>query len=153
VSEDQRTWDGRFVLMSCVLPPELEDRDLLAYLDGQTTRRVLAHLEQCAHCRERANRLAQLQTQLTAHLYRADCPQPAELGEYHLNLLPAGRAAEVAAHLAGCPRCRQEVAQLQAYLGSLAPDLEPGLLDIARERVRVLVAQLVSGWAPGGLAP
>ena len=131
--------------MTCVSPPELADRDLLAYIDGEAEDRVLAHLEGCPHCRERARRLARLQDRLTARLYRFDCPSPGELGEYHLGTLSGDQAAALAQHLDGCPRCAGEVAQLGGFLDDMAPDLELGSLERARERVRVLIAHLVSG--------
>ena len=130
--------------MPCVSPPELNDRELLAYIDGEAGRQVEAHMERCAHCRERAKRLARLQSRLTAHLYRT-CPSPEELGEYHLGVLPRDRAAAVARHLAECPHCTREVYQLKGYLAQMAPTLEPGPLEAVREQVRVLVARLVSG--------
>ena len=124
--------------MACVSPPELEDSALLAYLDGEADPQVAAHLEHCAHCRERADRLARVQARLTAQLYRVACPSPQELGEYHLGVLPRDRAAAVSRHLAACPHCAREVEQLRGYLDILAPDVKPGPLD----RIRVLVARL-----------
>jgi hypothetical protein len=131
--------------MTCVSPPELADRDLLAYLDGEADDQVIAHLEGCPHCRERARRLARLQDCLTAQLYRFDCLSPIELGEYQLGTLPVEQMAAVTQHLAECPRCAQEVDQLGDYLADLAQDLELSPLERTKERVRVLVARLVSG--------
>jgi hypothetical protein len=125
--------------MACVLPQELADRELLAYLDGEAGHQVVAHLEQCPHCRERAEQLAQLQGRMTAELYRIMCPSTMELGEYHLGLLPGDQSATVTRHLTECPHCSGEVAQLKGYMGELAGDLEFNL----QEQIRVLVAQLV----------
>lgn len=137
--------------MACVSPPELGDRELLTYIDGEANQQVVAHLERCPHCREKARRLARLQDRLTARLYRFTCPSPMELGEYHLGVLPRDRAAAVARHLAECPHCTREVAQLKGYLAGLAPTLEPGPLEWVKERVRVLVARLVGGGPEGDL--
>lgn len=137
---------------TCVSSSELNDSELLAYLDGEANDQVVAHLEQCQHCRERASHLAHLQDRLTARLYRITCPSPEELGEYHLGMMPSDRAEAVTQHLAECPHCTREVAQLRDYLAELAPDRELGPLervkDQVEERVRVLVARLVSG-GPG----
>ncbi len=127
--------------MNCVSPPELDDRQLLAYLDGEADHAVAAHLEQCGYCREKAHQLARLQNRLTARLHRLTCPLPMELGEYHLRLLAPAQATAVDQHLRECPHCAREVAQLKGYLSEPAPAVEPGLL----ERVRVLVARLVGG--------
>lgn len=146
--------------MTCVSPPELDDRTLLIYIDGEASADVAAHIERCPHCRERAQRLARLQGRMTAQLYRLDCPAPSELGEYHLGMLPAAEMEAIRRHLEECPHCRREVAQLEGYLANLAPDLaptlQPGPLEQAVERVRVWVARLVSGGTvglPGQLAP
>jgi len=123
----------------------------LSYLDGEVDLDVQAHIERCSHCRQRAVQLAALQGRLLAGLYRAVCPTPDELGEYHLDLLPADRAAAVAEHLTGCPHCTREMAQLRVFMADRVPAHEPGPLEQIREQVRVLVAQLVP--AGSGLAP
>jgi hypothetical protein len=142
-----------YISMACVSPPELDDKTLLAYIDGEADPEVGAHLERCPHCRDRAQRLARLQDRLTSQLYRFTCPSPAELGEYHLGLLPSDQAADVASHLAECPHCTREIAQLKDYLSELKPDLEFSL----QERIRVLVARLVrarrGNGASGALSP
>jgi anti-sigma factor RsiW len=124
--------------LSCVSPPELDDKALLAWIDGEADRQVVAHLEGCPHCREKAHRLNQLQGRLTAQLYRITCPTPVELGEYHLGLLPPGQAATLARHVDECPHCTREVSGLKHYLGELAPDLEFSPM----ERIKVLVARI-----------
>ena len=135
--------------MPCVSPPELTDRELLTYIDGEADQQVVVHLERCPHCREKAYRLARFQHRLTAQLYRLTCPSSMELGEYDLGLLPRDQAAVVARHVADCPHCTREVAQLRDYLAEMAPALELGPLERVREQVKVLVARLVSG-GPGG---
>ena len=137
--------------MVCTSPPELSDRDLLTHIDGEADDEVVAHLERCPHCRERARRLSSLQDRLTTQLYRVTCPPSLELGEYHLGTLPDDRAPAVAQHLAECPHCMRELAQLQGYLVELTPDLEPNPLERIKERARVLVARLVNGGLKPGL--
>ena len=135
--------------MPCVSPPELNDRELLAHIDGEADRKVEAHLERCAHCREKARCLARFQSRLTAQLYRITCPSPEELGEHHLGVLDRERAAVVARHLAECPHCTREVAQLEGYLAQMAPTLEPAPLERVKEQAQVLVARMIGG-RPGG---
>ena len=137
--------------MACVSPPELNDRELLTYIDGEADQQVVAHLERCPHCREKAHRLACLQGRLTARLYRVTCPSPVELGEYHVGVLPRAQAAAVARHLAECPHCTREVAQLKDYLAGLATAMEPSPLERIKARARVLVARLVNGGLEAGL--
>ena len=107
--------------MACTSPPELNDRELLTYIDGEADREVVAHLERCPHCRERARRLARLQGRLTAQLYRVTCPSSQVLGEHQLGILPPVEAEAIARHVASCPHCAREVAQLGDYLNELAP--------------------------------
>ena len=137
--------------MACTSPPELNDRDLLTYLDGEADHHTLTHLENCPHCREKARRLTFLQDRLTTQLYRVTCPPPMDLGEYHLGMLPRDQAVTVTHHLAECSHCTREVAQLRDYLTELAPALEPSPLERIKERARVLVARLVNGRLETGL--
>ena len=130
--------------MECTSPPELNDRQLLAYLDGEIDPQVVEHLEGCPACRERAAQLARQQKQLTARLYRLACPEPVELGDYHLGLLASGRALVVAAHLRECPHCTGEVSQLKDFLSELAP-LPAG----PAKGLKVLVARLLGVRAAG----
>jgi anti-sigma factor RsiW len=130
--------------MTCISPPELDDGMLLLYLDGEADQMVAAHLEQCPHCRERAERLGRLQERMRAEMYRIDCPTSLELGEYHLGVLADAQARVVARHLKDCPFCSREVSQLKTYLGDLSGDLEFSLA----EQVRVLVAKLVRAGGP-----
>jgi hypothetical protein len=62
-----------------------------------------------------------------------------ELGDYYLGLLPDPQELVVAAHLRECLLCKREVAVLENFLGSLAP--ETSLLGAAK----VLIARLISG--------
>lgn len=129
--------------MACTLPPELDNATLLAHLDGEADPEVAVHLEECSHCQARAQRLVALQGRLTAALYRVTCPSLMELGEYHLGMLGREQAAAVDQHLAECPHCSREVAQLKGYLGELAADVAFRPL----ERIKVLVAKLVGSGA------
>ena len=81
------------IMDNCVSPPELDDRQLLLYLDGERNADLLAHLERCPYCRERSLKLAHLQNNLTAQMYRITCPTSIELGDYVLGLSPADRSA------------------------------------------------------------
>jgi hypothetical protein len=127
--------------MDCASPPELDIKQLSAYVDGDADRQVTAHLARCPYCRDRAQRLANWQDRLTAHLYRLTCPGSQELGEYHLGLLSPDRAVAIQQHLLECPHCAREVLQLEDYLRVLGPTIEFSPV----ERVKVLIAQLISG--------
>jgi hypothetical protein len=127
--------------MLCVWPPELDGRELLTYVDGEADLPVVAHLERCQYCREKAHRLARVQERLIDRLYRLTCPTPAELGEYHLDLLPGDQASAVNTHLTDCPHCSQEFGQLKDYLTELTPDVANGSLRYVRAHASMRVAE------------
>jgi hypothetical protein len=131
--------------MNCISPPELSDRQLLEFLDGEAEPETKHHLGICQYCRNKADALAQLQSGLTTRLYRITCPSPLELGEYHLRILPSPQMLVIAQHVRECPHCEAEVAQLENFLKDLTADVKPGLPEI----VRVLVARLMSGSGEG----
>jgi hypothetical protein len=137
--------------MTCVAPPELEEGQLIASVEGDASASVSAHLALCPSCRARAEALADLYGGLRLRLYRLDCPPADELSEFRLGMLDGALQARVASHIGHCPHCRRELAQLDDYLDSLAAELEPSLA----ERVKVLIARLVRGGGGPilGLAP
>jgi hypothetical protein len=57
-----------------------------------------------------------LTARLLATLYRRDCPDPRELGEYLIGLLAETRHTELRVHLARCPHCQAEMARLNEFL-------------------------------------
>ena len=130
---------------NCVFPPELEDNQLLAYLDDpEANQEIVRHLEKCSYCRERAEALDRLQKRLTTRLYRITCPSPLELGEYHLRLLPASQMLVVAQHVRECPYCTREMAELEGFLGDLVTE------DSFAGTAKVLIARLIGGQAGAG---
>jgi hypothetical protein len=130
--------------MTCILPTGLDDIQLLTYLDGDADQSVVNHLAACPHCRGRAGRLGLLEARLTTAYYRSGCPSPMDLGEYRLGTLARPQARRITRHVVACPHCGRELAHLERFLGDLAPAPEPDLLSGAAERIRVLVARLVS---------
>jgi hypothetical protein len=134
---------------TCVSPPELEEKQLLLYLDGQANQETLSHLERCAYCLEKARTLDRFQKRLTSRLYRLTCPAPMELGEYHLRMLPASQMLIVAQHVRECPHCAREVSQLEAFLSDLELAQEGSLLG----KAKVLIARLVGSGAEPGSTP
>jgi hypothetical protein len=135
--------------MNCIFPPELEDKKLLVYLDGEVDQGTKIHLEQCQYCFEKAKDLARVHNLLTAHLYRITCPTSLELGEYYLRMLSAPQMLVVAQHLHECPHCTHEVNALENYLNDLTPVGESGVL----EGIKTLVARWVGGNPESSLSP
>jgi hypothetical protein len=124
--------------MDCITPPALDNVVIAMYVDGEADEAVVAHIQQCPYCRERARQWTHLQNRLKKRSYRVNCPTPMELGEYHLGYLSDARELVIAQHLRECLLCRREVAQLEEYLQS---DKQP----VWRMSVKVLIARLVGG--------
>jgi hypothetical protein len=137
--------------MICTTPPELNESQMIAFVDGDAATNVREHLAQCPFCMDRAQDLARLSAGLRARLYRLDCPTTEDLGDLRLSAIATEQRAALESHLEHCPHCRHELAQLDNYLDSLSAELEPGIAD----RVRVLIARLVRGGGGPilGLAP
>jgi hypothetical protein len=134
-------------MMTCISPPEPEDRLLMAFLDGEADPETILHLKECQHCGKRVESLAREQKLLTSRFFRITCPSATELGEYHLHMLTAPQMLMVSQHLRDCPYCPQEINQLEEFLSDLGPAPESSLLG----RAKVLIAKLVSGGKPSGL--
>ena len=133
--------------MTCISPPELEVRLLMAFLEGEADPETTLHLQQCDHCSDRAKTLEREQKLLTSRLHRAACPSTDDLGEFHLRMLPSDQMLVISQHVRECPLCTREIEQLKEYLSELAPGTEGNLL----QRTKRLVAQLLSG--PGAGEP
>lgn len=132
---------------NCVFPPELDEKQLLEYLDDpdgdpETAR----HLAGCPYCKGRAASLERLQRRLTIRLYRASCPTPLELGEFHMRVTPAAQRLLIARHVSECPHCEREISELEEFLEEPAPPTS------VLETVKVMIARLVSGGAQMGTA-
>lgn len=83
--------------------------------------------------------MAQMDDSLKAALYRISCPDSATLGNFHLGLLPETAAHSIADHLAICPLCTQEIAQLEMFLAETAVSLQPS----TAERIKIWLAKRI----------
>lgn len=90
-----------------------------------------------------------IERKLSTYLYRITCPSPNDLGEYHLRMLPNDQTEAISQHLATCPHCTREIAQLKRYLSELAPDLDYTF----QERVKIWVARLLPSLPELGPTP
>jgi len=125
------------VTETCINPTEINEGDLMAYVDGTADQVVIEHVRRCPACARRAQELAALQATLTARLYRASCATPEQLIAYQRNELRGSEKLTVAQHLRRCPHCARELA---ALAHEEREDVNPG------ERCRVSIEVRV---APG----
>lgn len=130
---------------------KIEDRHLLAYLDGEADAETAARIESSPEHLARANELRRMQDRLRAKLLRLDCPESLELGEYQLGYLKRKQAKVIERHLAECPHCRRELEQLRAFLKEEKPQAMQGLLDGVKVLIARLVGQGGEAGVPGGL--
>jgi len=93
--------------------------------------------------------MTDLENRLTAALYRATCPDSAELGEYHLGLISGTRADSIDRHLAECPHCQRELTQLDSFLAQVQSDLTYS----AAERIKIWIARRLPDLPSGERAP
>jgi hypothetical protein len=111
------------VTKTCINPTEINEGDLMAYVDGTADQAVIEHVRRCPACARQAQELAALQATLTARLYRASCPTPDQLIAYQRGELRGSEKSTVAQHLRQCPHCARELAALAHEEGE---DVNPG---------------------------
>jgi anti-sigma factor RsiW len=102
----------------CALPPALTEEEISAAADGTPSRRVRAHLRQCAFCAARVAEARALEASLAHALHRFDCPPAQRLGEYALGLLSRADEQSIERHLSQCARCTAEVADVRQAIGT-----------------------------------
>lgn len=83
--------------------------------------------------------MAQMDDSLKAALYRISCPDSATLGNFHLGLLAETAAQPIADHLAICPLCTRDIAQLEEFLAETAVSLQPS----TAARIKVWIAKRI----------
>lgn len=120
-------------VLQCSAPPPLTDDQLQGVLDDLRDADVLEHLERCPACRERLKGMRRLDALLTKRLGRMNCPPAQQLVDYQFDLLDAKTHSNVAQHVAGCPRCQQEMSVLDFFLQELElPETEASPAKIIR---------------------
>jgi hypothetical protein len=122
------------VTETCIDPTEINEGDLMAYVDGTADQAVVQHVRRCPACARQAQELARLQATLTARLYRASCPTPDQLIAHQRGELRGNEKLTVAQHLRQCPHCARELAALAHEEGENA---NPGERFCSAIEVRV----------------
>jgi hypothetical protein len=77
---------------------------------------------------------------LQRRLYRFACPSPHALGDYEFGLVGAETRTGITAHLVDCPRCRDELDDLRAFLAAEPAPASPGIAGRLRRAVANLLA-------------
>lgn len=97
---------------NCIDPKEVQEGDLMAYVDGVAGEAVERHIHRCPACARQVQALAGIGTVLASNLYRRACPESDRLIAYHLGELEGSEKLVVAQHLRQCPHCARELAGL-----------------------------------------
>ena len=133
-------------------PGAVSPEDLIAYLDGEASPDVVAHVRDCPPCSATAAGYARDLRRLQGRLFRFACPPSHRLGEYELGVVSPEERTAIAAHVVECPRCTAELRTLRDFL---AGDLVAGLADPAPgpvERLRRVVASVMAPRPGAGYA-
>lgn len=119
------------MIFNCIAPEEINEDDLLVYLDDpagleKATRQQLeAHLAQCAGCAEYLAALRQAEQLFQAGLFRQSCPDLDSLLQYQAGFLSAAAYQSIQHHLTTCVYCPQELAQLARVEPTLESVVQP----------------------------
>lgn len=98
--------------LKCIQPDEIEDSDLVAYIDGEALPATIAHIEACAFCQQEVNQLLRVDLLLREAAYRENCPEPDELWLYTNGMLYSEKVQTLSLHIEECRYCQQDVQQL-----------------------------------------
>ncbi len=105
----------------CIAPTDIEEGDLTAYLAGNASPLVNQHIAQCDFCQAEAASLKEMDTLFSAALYRQSCPEADDLLQYQAGFLSHQEKKTVQQHLASCPHCQAELAQIESISLEDAP--------------------------------
>jgi len=111
----------------CIDPAAIRTGDLEAYVHGEASDAVAAHVHTCRACREEADAFGRLRAVLHAGLFRRSCPDSIVLGEYALDMLEPAQRTTVAAHLVECAFCRAEERSFAPFMAEDEPIAAHGI--------------------------
>ena len=123
----------------CIAPHEIQEGDLLAYLEGAATPGVAAHMARCAFCMAEAAGLAGMDAILLAAHVRVACPAPDDLLMYQAGLLSRPAKRRVKQHLATCAACQADLARLAL---PVTASVQTPLVERLRQARAVIMATL-----------
>jgi hypothetical protein len=128
----------------CVAPEEIEDGDLLAFVEGEASPAVRAHLARCLYCTQEAAALHQVNALFAAAHYRAGCPATEQLLGYQAGLLAPAENKRLKQHVNRCPHCQAELAELAgesppSALNRLATAVSHSLKEAGKQVIEAIL--------------
>jgi hypothetical protein len=139
--------------MQCTYLSPLTPDQLSAAIDGSAGPEIREHLANCAHCAGRLDDARKAEQRLFHRLYRWDCPDPAQLSDYHLGALAPEAAGLVTEHLAQCERCSDELRALRLFLAAEAAPGPASPPSPARAHKAARLGEVIAQLLPRALAP
>jgi hypothetical protein len=124
----------------CVSPEEIQDGDLLAFVEGEASPAVRAHLARCLYCAQEAAALQQVDALFAVAHYRADCPATEQLLGYQAGLLSPAENRRVKGHVKDCRDCQADLAELA---GEPAPSMLNRLATAVSQSLQEAGKQLI----------
>ncbi len=96
-------------VLECIAPNELEEGDQIAYIDGEASRSIIRHIEQCKACLQEVASLEHGAFLLTDAMFRNQCPDMDTLLLYSSSLLSQGKLKKTREHVHSCLECLKEM--------------------------------------------
>lgn len=96
----------------------LEDWELDRVADGEGTPEMQRTLAASPTDQKRLQEIRQEEKILRQALFRADCPSTLTLGEWQFGMVASEQAYLIQSHVAGCPHCGAEVADIQSAMNA-----------------------------------
>lgn len=111
----------------CINPAEIEDNDLLAYLEGDASATISNHVANCRYCQREATALQEMDILLATAVANHACPDSDLLWQFATESLTETSSEH--SHIASCPHCQQEVVAIKnaLYTPTLATNASTNL--------------------------
>jgi hypothetical protein len=127
-------------MIHCVAPKEMQDGDLLAFVEGEASATVRTHVARCLYCSQEAAALRQVDFLLVAAFERAECPESDLLLGYQTGMLSSAENKRVKRHVQDCRDCQGELAEL---MGESPPSRLNRLTTAASQSLREVGKQVI----------
>jgi hypothetical protein len=101
----------------------VKDEELLKFAvdENALTYEAQEHLAQCPICQQRFTEYRGAYKAILMSLYRYQCPSATDLNLFCASLLSDGETNRIANHVANCPLCTAEVADINSVLNDFDP--------------------------------
>jgi hypothetical protein len=127
-------------MIQCVAPEEVQDGDLLSFVEGEASPAVQAHVASCLFCAQEVAVLQQVDLLFSAAFDRPECPESDALLGYQAGLLSAAANRRIKQHVMSCHDCQAELAELT---GEPAPSTLNRLVTAVSQSLKEVGKQVI----------